>query len=253
MLRYFFITCILITVAIIAIAGFRDEPFFGGSVYQQLPTTFLGFSLRSSKPPIQIFPDMKMQPRYDPQHESDFFADGRAARAPVAGTVPIGYVLDSRYSSNTASNSKVSIGENGFSDSLDYFNTGKIGDSYGDGFPVDVTPALLQRGQQRFTVNCAICHGATGVGNGIVTNYGLVGVANFQQERLRSMPDGQIFNTITYGKNTMGAYGSNIAVEDRWAIIAYIRALQRSQNGTLGDVADEAHKNFLMKQTAVKQ
>ena len=244
MLRYFFITFILITVAVVAIVGFRDEPLWGGSPYKQLPATFLGMSLRSSEPPIQIFPDMKVQPKYIPQHESDFYADGRDGRAPVPGTVPIGYVLDGRYSSNTASNSKVATGENGFADSTDYFNTGKIGDSYGDGIPVDVTPDLLKRGQLRFTVNCAVCHGATGVGNGIITTYGLVGVANFQQATLRAMPDGQIFNTITYGKNTMGAYGSNVAVEDRWAIIAYIRALQRSQNGTLQDVPADHVKDL---------
>ena len=83
------------------------------------------------------------------------------------------------------------------------------------------------------------CHGATGAANGIVTQYNLVGVASFQDQRLRDMSDGQIFNTITRGKNKMGAYGSNIAVEDRWAIIAYIRALERSQGGsTVKDVPE---------------
>jgi len=252
MLRYFFISFILIVAAVLAIAGFRDEPFFGGSPYKQLPTTFLGFSLRSSEPPIQIFPDMKVQPKYIAQHESDFFADGRDGRAPVVGTVPLGYVLPGSYSSNTASNSKIVKDENGFSNSTDYLNTGKIGDNYGDGLPVEVTPALLERGKQRFTINCAICHGAAGYGNGAITMYGLVGVANFQQDSFRKMPDGQIFNTITNGKNTMGAYGSNVAVEDRWAIIAYIRALQRSQNGKLDDVP-AADRNELDKQTSVKK
>jgi len=250
MLRYFFITFILITAAIIAIAGFRDEPFFGGSVYKQLPTSFLGFSLRTSEPPVQIFPDMKVQPKYDPQHESDFFADGRAGRQPVPGTVPIGYVLPGKYLTNTASNSHVAKDENGFSDSPDYLDTGRIGGNYGDGIPVDVTPALLQRGKQRFEINCAPCHGATGAGNGIVTTYGLVGVANFQQANYRTMPDGQIFNTITFGKNNMGAYGPNVAVEDRWAIIAYIRALQRSQNGTINDVPELERASL---QTPVKK
>ena len=223
MLRYFFISFILATIAVIAIFGFRGQHF--------------------KDPPIQIFPDMKVQPKYIAQHDSDFFADGRAARAPVPGTVPQGYILRGAYSSNTASNSKVATGDNGFSDSTDYLNTGKIGDSYGDGFPMKVTPAILERGRQRYTINCAPCHGATGYGNGIVTQYGLVGVANFQQQRLRDMPDGQIFNTITYGKTNMGAYGSNIAVEDRWAIISYIRALQRSQNAKLADVPrDEVSK-----------
>ena len=232
MLRYFFISFILATIAVLAIFGFRGE--------------------RSTEPPIQIFPDMKVQPKYVAQHESDFYADGRAGRAPVPGTVPQGYTMEGSYSTNTASNSKVATGGNGFSNSTDYLNTGRMGDSYGDGIPLEVTPALLERGKQRFNINCAVCHGSAGYGNGIVTQYGLAGVANFQQDRLRTMPDGQIFNTITLGKNTMGAYGSNIAVEDRWAIISYIRALQRSQNGKIGDVPQDEVKN-LDQQPSVKQ
>ncbi len=219
MLRYFFISFFLAVVAVIAIFGFRGTHF--------------------QDPPVQIFPDMKVQPKYIAQHDSDFWADGRDARPPVPGTVPQGYIQPGSYSTNTASNSKVATGLNGFSNSTDYMNTGKIGDSYGDGIPDGVKkdmPGLIERGRQRFTINCAVCHGATGYGNGIVTQYGLVGVANFQDPRLRSMPDGQIFNTMTNGRGKMGAYGSNIAVEDRWAIICYIRALQRSQNATQADV-----------------
>ena len=224
MLRYFFISFILATIAVIAIFGFQGEHF--------------------QDPPIQIFPDMKVQPKYIAQHDSDFYADGRDGRAPVPGTVPQGYILPGAYSTNTASNSNVATGMNGFSNSPDYFNTGKIGDAYGDGFPMKVTPEMLARGQQRFNINCAVCHGAAGYGNGIVTQYGLVGPANFQQQRLREMPDGQIFNTITNGRGNMGAYGSNIAVEDRWAIIAYIRALQRSQNAKLADVPPQEVNNL---------
>ncbi len=238
MLRYFFISFFLATIAVIAIFGFRGEHF--------------------KDPPIQIFPDMKVQPKYVAQHESDFFADDRDGRAPVPGTVPLGYIMPGAYSSNTASNSKVPVdrktfadaGENGFSDSTDYLNTGKIGDSYGDGFPIPVTPEMLDRGRKRFNINCAVCHGATGAGNCIVTQFGLVGVANFQLQRLRDMPDGQIFNTITNGKGKMGAYGSNIAVEDRWAIISYIRALQRSQNGRVADVPGSELKNLDQNTTA---
>jgi mono/diheme cytochrome c family protein len=232
MLRYFFISFILATIAVIAIFGFQGTHF--------------------QDPPIQIFPDMKVQPKYVAQHESDFYADGRDGRAPVPGTVPQGYSMPGYYSTNTASNSKVATGGNGFSNSTDYLNTGKIGDSYGDGFPMQVTPELVARGRQRFNINCAVCHGAAGYGNGIITQYGLVGVANFQQDRLRTMPDGEIFNTITNGKNTMGPYGSNVAVEDRWAIISYIRALQRSQNGKLADVPPDQLKN-LDQPTPAKQ
>src|SRR5580658_1514642 len=112
MLRYFFISFILATIAVIAIFGFRGQHF--------------------QDPPIQIFPDMKVQAKYIAQHDSDFYADGRDGRAPVPGTVPQGYILPGAYSSNTASNSNVATGLNGFSNAPDYLNTGMIGDSYGD-------------------------------------------------------------------------------------------------------------------------
>jgi mono/diheme cytochrome c family protein len=97
----------------------------------------------------------------------------------------------------------------------------------------------MERGQQRFSITCAMCHGATAAGNGITKQYGLATVVTLQDERIRKMSDGEIFNTITNGKNTMMAYGPNIIVPDRWAIIAYLRALQRSQNATAADVPED--------------
>ena len=187
-----------------------------------------------TQPPIEIFPDMDHQPKYQPQHPSEFFADGRSSRPPVEGTVPIGYTLPHRYLQVPASN--LTLESHGFTNHPDYYNTGRMGDVYGDGLPMEVTEALLHRGQERYDINCAICHGRTGAGNGIVTQYGLVAVANFHDERIRTMPDGQIFSTITNGKNTMGAYGPQIAVEDRWAIVAYIRALELSQAARFADL-----------------
>ena len=105
---------------------------------------------------------------------------------------------------------------------------------------MEVTPQLMARGQQRFNINCAICHGAAAAGNGITKQYGLTTVVTLQDERIRNMADGEIFDTITHGKNTMMAYGPNVVVSDRWAIIAYLRALQRSQNATTADVPPEA-------------
>ena len=104
------------------------------------------------------------------------------------------------------------------------------GTNWGTGFQFTVTDELMQRGQQRFNINCAVCHGLTAAGNGITKQYGLATVVTLQDERIRKMADGEIFNTITNGKNTMLAYGPNVTVADRWAIIAYLRALQRSQN-----------------------
>ncbi len=91
-----------------------------------------------------------------------------------------------------------------------------------------------------FNIDCAVCHGATGIGNGITSKYGLLSIANYHQDKYREMADGQIFDTITHGHNTMMAYGDKVTVKDRWAIIAYIRALQRSQNATINDVPEES-------------
>lgn len=219
MLRSFFLIFFLAIITVMAIAGFRG--------------------VHSTKTPIEIIPDMDRQPRYDPQHESAFFSDSRAARKPVAGTVPLGYVLPNAYYTTGGNNNAHAEAPGAFSASPGYADTGKIGDVYGDGLPLEATAELMQRGRERFTVNCAVCHGATGAGNGIVSQYGLVGIANLQDTRLRAMPDGQIFNTITNGKNTMGAYGSNVTVEDRWAIIAYLRALQRAQGSKIEDVPED--------------
>ena len=134
----------------------------------------------------------------------------------------------------------------GFSVGTDYINTGKMGNNWGTGIPIPVTPQLLQRGRERFNVTCAMCHGATATGNGITKSYGLATVVTLQDDRIRKMADGEIFNTITNGKNTMMAYGPNIMVTDRWAIIAYLRALQRSQSAAIVDVPPE-HRADLEK------
>jgi mono/diheme cytochrome c family protein len=112
-----------------------------------------------------------------------------------------------------------------------------MGKNWGTGMPVEVTPEFIARGQERYNISCQVCHSATGDGNGIAGKYGLVAIANLNQDRIRQMADGEIFNTITHGKNTMMGYGDRIQVKDRWAIIAYIRALQKSQGGaSINDV-----------------
>ena len=121
-----------------------------------------------------------------------------------------------------------------------------MGNNWGTGIPVPVTPELIQRGQQRFNITCAMCHGATATGNGITKSYGLATIVTLQDDRIRKMADGEIFNTITNGKNTMMAYGPTLMVPDRWAIIAYLRALQRSQGALVADVPAE-HRGDLDK------
>ncbi|MEO7317705.1 MAG: cytochrome c [Chthoniobacteraceae bacterium] len=222
MLRFFFSALLIAGAVVLAFAGFRGS--------------------KSPVPPIEIFPDMDHQPKYQPQHASSFFADGSAARKPVAGTIPMGYNVPGAFLQATARNATFKPA--GFTNQPDYFNTGTMGDSFGDGIPAEVTEQFVKRGQERFNIHCTVCHGKVGTGNGIVSNYGLVAVANLQVDPFKSMPDGQYFYTITNGKGNMGSYGPNIAVEDRWAIVAYIRALQRSQAGKLADLSAEQQKTL---------
>ncbi len=221
MLRGFFLIFLLIGVAMVAFLGFRGR--------------------RTAEPPVEVFPDMVRQMKVRAQAPLSFFADNRGPRVPVPGTIPIGYDMpkpdqapDTDPTGQMAMRPQI-----GFSVGSDYYNTGRMGLNWGTGIPMDVTPQLMQRGEQRFNINCAVCHGVIGDGNGIAKQFGLTTVQSLQQDRIRTMSDGEIFNTITHGKNTMMSYGGNITVPDRWAIIAYLRALQRSQNAAVGDVPPE--------------
>ncbi len=228
MLRYFFALFFIGVIAVLAIAGFRGT--------------------HSTRPPIEILPDMDDQPKYRPQHESDFFADGKVQREPVAGTVPRGYANPGVAFTTSASNSRVTVKPAGFSNGLDYTDTGKIGENWGNGIPLDLNMQVMERGRERFNINCAICHGQTGAGNGIIKQYGLATIVPIIDARVSALPDGQIFDTITHGKGNMGSYGGNITVPDRWAIIAYLRALQRGVNATAEDVP--AHELARLDQPA---
>lgn len=222
MLRGFLLILVLGGIALVAIFGFRGE--------------------KSTGSPLEVFPDMVRQVKVRAQAPSGFFADGRGARAPILGTVPMGYEMprpDAMAAPANAVAAPAPHARTAFSGGTDYYDTGKMGDQWGSGLPVEVTPALMQRGRERFNITCAMCHGATAAGNGITKQLGLTTVVTLQDDRIRKMADGEIFNTITNGKNTMMAYGSTLTVSDRWAVIAYVRALQRSQNATIADVPEE--------------
>ena len=218
MLRGFFLISFLVFIASLAFLGFRGK--------------------KSADPPFELFPDMVRQPKIRAQSPSDFFSDHRGSRMPIEGTVPIGYEPPQAQTIGTPAPPAQPRQHLAFSEGTDYYDTGKMGDRWGTGLPVDVTPELMRRGQERFNITCAMCHGATAAGNGIAKQHGLATVVTLQDDRIRGMADGEIFNTITNGKNTMMPYGSIITVTDRWAIIAYLRALQRSQNATIADVPE---------------
>lgn len=209
-MKYFFLSITFLAIIIVSAAGFR-----GG---------------KSELPPIEVFPDMDNQAKVKFQAKSDFFADGNGARLPVAHTVPMGFELPAQAAADGAAPPKF-----GFSNGLDYYNTGKFGDFYGDGIPteVGVDAALVERGHQRYDIYCAVCHGASGNGKGVTSKYGILTAFNFHQPGNTDpanvtafRPDGAIFDAITHGKGLMGPYGGNIPLRDRWAIVAYIRALQ---------------------------
>jgi cytochrome c5 len=227
MLRGFFLIFFLTGIAMVAFLGFRGQ--------------------HSTGSPIEVFPDMVRQPKVRAQAPLGFFADNRGARAPIGGTVPIGYEFPRPQTiATTASNVPPNEPEPamGFSEGPDYYNTGKMGDKWGTGIPIEVNAQVMERGRQRFNITCAMCHGAAAAGDGITKQYGLATVVTLQDDRIHKMADGEIFNTITNGKNTMMAYGPNIVVSDRWSIICYLRALQRSQKATAADVPPEHHADL---------
>jgi len=156
---------------------------------------------------------MHNQPRYVPLRESAFFDDGSSARAPVPGTVPRGGLRN---------------------DNLLY--TGKVDGQPSPLFPFPIDEAAMARGQQRFNVFCAPCHGRTGLGDGMVVRRGYARPPSLLEARLKAAPAGYLFDVITNGVKSMPDYAAQIGARDRWAIAAYIRALQLSGSGTIADV-----------------
>ena len=211
-MRYFFLAYALIALLVVGIFGFRGQKF--------------------NQPPIWIFPDMDNQDKLKAQKPDRFFADGHGGRLPVARTQPRGFNPDGARAIG-------GIPEYEFGGQSGYYDTGHVGDYFGSGMPeeLELTPdnaaALIRRGRERFTIYCAVCHGASGDGQGITSAYG-VPVNTNPNAKLNSLtpevyPDGRMFNTITNGMARMSGYGYNIPVRDRWAIIAYVRTLQAAK------------------------
>src|SRR5882672_90473 len=181
------------------------------------------------RPPIELFPDMDRQPKLRPQAANSFFQDGLSSQQPIAGTVARG---------------------SPWQDSPE--NTGRIPGTtnFVATIPVPVTQQLLARGQQRFNIICSPCHGTQGDGKGITTKFGMVVIADLhdgQTRKVPQQPDGELFNTISNGKSLMQGYAANVTIADRWAIIAYVRALQRSHLGLMDDVPAAERANVIKK------
>jgi len=211
-MRYFFLVYALIALLVVGIFGIRGQKF--------------------SKPPVRIFPDMDEQDKLKPQKPDPFFADGHGARLPIAQTQPRGFNPEGAMTIG-------GIPEYEFGGQTGYYYTGHVGDYYGIGMPEELkltnesAAELIRHGKERFGIYCAVCHGASGDGQGMTSNYGVPVAAN-PNAKLNSIspetyPDGRLFETITNGKGLMSGYGYNIPVRDRWAIIAYIRTLQAAK------------------------
>ncbi|WP_414663816.1 c-type cytochrome [Horticoccus sp. 23ND18S-11] len=209
-MRHVYLITLFVCVLAVSVLGFRG-------------TTF-------TAPPMDVFPEwafpgMKHQPKFRPQSESVFFADGRSDRVPPAHTVARGMLRED-----------------------DHLYRGKdAAGAFVAGIPAALTVdgKFLERGRDRYQIYCAPCHSATGDGNGITKRYGMGATPSYHDPRLRTMAEGEIYNTITNGKNTMMPYADKLVPEDRWAVVAYVRALQRAQLGKATDVADAAAKTSL--------
>lgn len=211
-MRYFFLVYALIALLVVGIFGLRGQKF--------------------SKPPVRIFPDMDEQDKLKAQKPDPFFADGHGSRLPITQTQPRGF--------NPEGEKNIGgIPEYEFGGQTGYYYTGQVGDYYGAGMPEELALTtesageLIRRGKERYGIYCAVCHGASGDGNGITANYGVPVAANVNAKlnaiSAETYPDGRLFNTITNGMGQMSGYGYNIPVRDRWAIIAYVHTLQAAK------------------------
>ena len=229
-MRYFLLLYVLTIAGVVGICGLRGS--------------------HSHRPQIELFPDMVRQNKVRPQTPSEFFPDEHASRLIPVGTVPRGgpYVIGGE-------ELKVD-GKPVYPYEDSPVNTGRVTGT--TNFivtnPLPFTRQLLDRGQERFQIYCLPCHGPAGDGKGITSKYGMVGMADFHDKRLIEMKDGQIFDTVTSGFHllpngafNMPAYGAIIPVEDRWAIIAYVRVLQRSQLAVLQDVPEQNRESLTVK------
>lgn len=194
-MRYVYLIFAFIVVAAVSILGFRGS--------------------ESTKPPLEVFPDMDRMPKYHSQAESAFFADGRSDRLPVPNAIARDtYIADP------------------------FMATGKIDGSFANGFPIDVTQEAINRGQENFGIYCAVCHGVAGNGQGRTADYGMTAIADLTAGPYVAMKDGELYHYIGNGSRSGRMYGykEKLSVEDRWEVVLYVRALQRAANGTVKDL-----------------
>ncbi len=200
----------LIIIATVSILGFRGD--------------------KTRKEPLYLFPDMDRQSKFHPQGENPFYDNKMDDRLPVINTIPRGnelelaVVFSEDYSAEDLLNVELQTGRDAAGE-------------WATDFPIDVTRDVIEMGKVKYDIFCAVCHGLAGNGQSVVTSKGLP-AANLLLQNFIDQPHGEIYNTIAYGKNLMGAYGDKLSPEERWAVVLYVRALQRANQGTMEDVPD---------------
>lgn len=206
-MRYFLLIFAVAVVLVMTIAGKRGA--------------------MSRRSPIEVFPDMDRQLKLRPMQPNAFFANGVSSQPHPAGTIARSTPIQ------TAAGPVMP-----FEDAPVITGLVKGTTNFVELNPLTLNAALLARGQQRFTINCSPCHGQLGDGNGVTKKYGMAVVANLHDKRIVQMGDGEIFYVISNGRNLMQSYASQVEVQDRWAIVAYVRALQLARLGNLDDVPE---------------
>lgn len=182
--------------------------------------------------------DMQDQPKMKPYRGTSFFSDGLSSRQPVPGTIPRGYLrtdtalfTGKKEKGTAGSGSQAAAGpspQTAAGSGPQAANANAYPDD-ADTFPFPITEETVVRGRERYQIFCSVCHGLTGNGDGMIVRRGFRRAASFNDDRLRQAPVGHFFDAITNGWGAMPPYAAQIPVQDRWAIIAYIRALQLSQ------------------------
>ena len=171
--------------------------------------------------PVEVFADMDHQQNYQPQEASAFFPDGRAARPPVAGTVSWGGLKED-----------------------DAYYRGIVDGHYVGRNPLPLDKALLKRGRERFNIYCSPCHDRAGTGRGVVAMRAVWIATDLTEPRIQEFADGELFHIASNGKRSMPGYRFQIPERDRWAVVGYVRALQRAVNGTLDDVPPQLRESI---------
>src|SRR5689334_2497806 len=174
--------------------------------------------------------DMQDQPKMKPYRGTTFFGDGLAMRQPVPGTIPRGYLRTDKalFTGKSDTNTQRTGQAGGSAPAAGNANANAYAGDV-DTFPFPITEEIVQRGRQRYDIFCSVCHGLTGHGDGMIVRRGYRQAANFHEDRLRQAPVGHFFDVVTNGWGAMPSYAPQIPVQDRWAIISYIRALQTAE------------------------